>query len=272
MSRGTDGSDEGRFGVFAAMRLKIIACDVLMREVCYSAALSPHTIDLEFTEKGAHNESHFLRSLIQDRIDATEAGERSYDAILLVYGLCGNSTAGVTARKTPLVLPRAHDCCTLFLGSRKRFEEHFRDNPSLPFSSTGYVERDGEYLRESSVGASLGLHKSYQEYVELYGEENAAYIMETLTPAQEAHGDRVVFIDVPEFTHLGYAERCRFAAESDQKDFVLLRGDMRLIRELINGNWNTDEFLVVSPGQTVEPVYDWDRIVEARADGATGPG
>ncbi len=255
--------------MFTVMRLKIIACDVLMREVCYSTALSPHTIDLEFTDKGAHDQSDYLRSLIQDRIDETEAGERDYDAILLVYGLCGNSTAGVTARKTQLVIPRAHDCCTLFLGSRKRFEEHFRDNPSLPFSSTGYVERDGEYLRESSVGTSLGLNKTYEEYVELYGEENAAFIMETLTPAQEAHGDRVVFVDVPEFAHLGYAERCRLAAESESKEFVLLRGDMRLIRELVNGNWDSAEFLVVAPGETVAPAYDWDRIVEAKADGTT---
>jgi hypothetical protein len=266
---GTPGAKNGRSGKISIMRLKVISCDVLMREVCYSAALSPHTIDLEFTEKGAHNESDHLRSLIQDRIDATEAAERTYDAVLLAYGLCGNSTAGITARGTRLVLPRAHDCCTLFLGSRKRFEEHFRENPSLPFSATGYVERDGEYVRESSVSASLGLKNTYEEYVALYGEENAKYIMETLTPAESVHGDRVVFIDVPEFSHLGYAERCRLAAESEDKDFVLLRGDMRLIRELVYGNWDSSEFLIVEPGETVQPAYDWDRIVEAKADGTS---
>ncbi|MFI5369626.1 MAG: DUF1638 domain-containing protein, partial [Spirochaetia bacterium] len=120
------------------MVLKLIACEVFYREVCLCVATSPHRVDLEFTEKNAHERSDFLRSLVQSKIDTAESGSVAYDAILLGFGLCGNGVLGAAAKKTPLVLPRAHDCCTLFLGSRRAFKEHFSDNPSLPFSSVGY--------------------------------------------------------------------------------------------------------------------------------------
>ena len=248
------------------LRLKVIACEVFARELSYSAALSPHVVDIEYTPKAAHDRSDNLRAMIQSRIDATEQGDVSYDAIVLGFGLCGNSTMGVRSGRVPLVVPRAHDCCTLFLGSKELFKEHFSENPSMPFSSAGYLERgDGDdYLRESTMSETLGLSKTYEEYVEMYGEENAKYIMETLHPSGgEANHNRVVFIDVPEFSHLGYADACRRIAEQEGKEFVLIRGDIRLFLKLTAGEWDDEEFLVLDPGVPVEPCYDWDRIIRA---------
>ena len=254
--------------------LKLIACEVFARELCHCAALSPHTIDFAFTEKAAHDRSPVLRQTIQQMIDETDRAARPYDAILLGFGLCGNSVSGIRAGRLSLVVPRAHDCCTLFLGSRKRFEENFADNPSRPFSSAGYLERgagDG-YLRESTLAQTLGTDKTYEQYVELYGEENAAYIMETIGAASGAdHSDTVVFIDVPETSHLGFAEKCRLQAEADGKTFTCLAGDIRLFRKLTSGEWDEEEFLVVQPGQKIEPCYDWDRVIRAvPADDAAG--
>lgn len=254
------------------MRLKLIACEVFARELSYSAALSPHIVDIEFTEKAAHDRSAYLRELIRSKIDETEKDEVGYDAILLGFGLCGTAVAGVSSKRLPLVMPRAHDCCTLFLGSRKAFKKHFSENPSTPFSSAGYLERGSgdDYLRESTLSETLGINKTYEQYVELYGEENAQYIIDTLNPAGAEQADnRVVFIDVPEFSHLGYAGKCREIAEAEGKEFVLLRGDIRLFLKLTRGEWDDDEFLVLEPGQQVTPCYDWDRIVSAGADDAT---
>ncbi len=246
------------------MRLKLIACEVFARELQYGAAVSPHVVDIEFTEKAAHDRSDNLRALIQRTIDATEASEVKYDVIVLGFGLCGNSTVGLKTQRLPLVVPRAHDCCTLFLGSKERFKEHFSDNPSTPFSSAGYIERgdSDDYIRESTLGETLGTNKTYEQYVEMYGEENAKYIMETLNPAGlEANNNRIVFIDVPELSHLGYAEACRKKAEEEGKEFVLLRGDIRLFIKLTAAKWDDEEFLVLDPGVPVAPAYDWDRIV-----------
>jgi len=261
------------------MVLKLIACEVFYREVCLCVATSPHRVDLEFTEKNAHERSDFLRSLVQSKIDAAESGSVAYDAILLGFGLCGNGVLGAAATKTPIVLPRAHDCCTIFLGSRQAFKEHFSDNPSLPFSSVGYMERGGTWIHDASAIQAPGLDNNprstayppngysrtaaqkYDEYAALYGAENAKYIMETLTASRQ--NNQIVFIDVPELSHLGFAEKAKAEAEASGREFVQLPGDMRLIRNLVHGNWDAEEFLVLKPGQKVAGVYDWDEIVRA---------
>jgi hypothetical protein len=243
------------------MRLKLIACEVFYREVCHCVATSPHRVDIEFTEKNAHERSDFLRSLVQSKIDAAESDGAAYDAILLGFGLCGNGVLGAAAQRTPIVLPRAHDCCTIFLGSRRAFKEHFADNPSLPFSSVGYMERGGTWIHDASAILAPGLDMKYDEYAALYGAENAAYIMETLTSSRQ--NNRIVFIDVPELSHLGFAEKAEAEAKASGREFVLLPGDMRLIRKLVHGEWDAEEFLVLKPGQKIGGVYDWDEIVRA---------
>jgi hypothetical protein len=247
------------------MYLKLIACNVFLREFCTVVATSPHTFDIEFTEKGDHEKSDVLRKIIQEKIDAAENSGKAYDAILLGYGLCGNALAGVSGHRIPLVIPRAHDCCTIFLGSKKKFFEYFKDNPSRPFSSTGYMERGDSSINSSESRGALGLNQSFEEYVALYGEENARYIMETLAPASDIGKEKeVVFIDIPETSFLGYAEKCRGEAEEKKKEFILLPGDLGIIRRLVNGEWDDDEFLRLPPGQKITPLYDWVEIIRAR--------
>jgi hypothetical protein len=255
--------------------LKLISCEVFYREACRCIADSPHRVDVEFTDKGAHNDSAKLRDLLQSRIDAAEAAPRPWDAILLGFGLCGNSTVGLSARKTRLVIPRAHDCCTLFLGSRLAFQEHFKDNPSLPFSSVGYAERgwtagtsaERGFFHEPGTTTSYLLgDKTWEQYVAEYGEENARYIVETLGASvdhslADREDNRVVFIQTPEFAHLGFGEKARAEAEASGRKYTELPGDLRLVRKLVHGEWDPEEFLVVAPGRKISGVYDWDNIV-----------
>ncbi|TFG60122.1 MAG: DUF1638 domain-containing protein, partial [Spirochaetales bacterium] len=233
------------------MYLKLIACNVLLREVCLCAADSPHTLDIEFTEKGSHDDSENLRRILQEKIRQSEDSGKKYDAILLAFGLCGNSTAGLTSALFPLVIPRAHDCCTLFLGSKTRFHELFGENPSLPFSSPGYMERGDSYLQESEFGAKLGIDKTYDEYVALYGEENARYIMETLEPATKYDGNKLVFIEIPQTAQPLLKAKAGEQAEKDGKVFDFVPGDIRLVRNLLHGDWNEEDFCIIGPGQIV---------------------
>lgn len=245
------------------MFFKLIACNVFFREICAEAAQSPHVYDLEFTEKGEHDRPEALRALIQEKIDKA-SDDKKYDAVLLAFGLCGNALAGVTGGNLRLVIPRAHDCCTVFLGSKNRFAQYFGDNPSRPFSASGYMERGDSFIRTSDVQNTIGLNKTYEEYARLYGEENAQYLMETLAPAANTGKEsEIFFINMPDTEFLGYAEKCRKTAESEGKTFTCVDGDRRLIRGLLRPDWDADDFLVLEPGEKIVPVYDWDEIIRA---------
>ncbi len=245
------------------MHLKLISCNVFQRESSWCIARSPHIIDAEYTELGEHARSNGLRHLIQSKIDATETSGKNYDAILVLFGLCGNATVGLQARKTQLVMPRAHDCCTILLGSRAKFTEHFGDAPSTPFSSAGYLERGEYFLRTNDDGAAMvTTGDAFKALVAKYGEEDAKYIWAEMHP--NLGNDKAVFIDLPQTSHLGYAEQFQAKAEAAGKRAVKLPGDIRLIESLIAGNWDPKEYLVVPPASAVEGVYDWDEVIRAK--------
>ncbi|MDI1320484.1 MAG: DUF1638 domain-containing protein [bacterium] len=245
------------------MHLKLISCNVFQREASWCIARSPHLIDPEYTELGEHARSAGLRALIQGKIDAVEASGKTYDAILLLFGLCGNATVGLQARRTRLVMPRAHDCCTILLGSRAKYAEHFSQAPSTPFSSAGYLERGSYFLRTSDDGQTgVQSGDAYRALVAKFGEEDAKFIWAEMNPA---HGDnRAVFIDLPQTSHLGYAEQFAAKAQAAGKESIRLEGNIRLIENLLQGDWNEKEYLIVPPASTIEGVYDWDQIVRAK--------
>jgi len=247
-------------------RFKLIACEVLTREVFWCAARSPHTIDVEFTPKGAHESGDLLRDTIREILRKTEESDTAYDAVLLGYGLCGNGTSGLSSSRFPLVIPRAHDCCTLFLGSRLRFRELFEDNPSRPFSSTGYTERGDTYLHASTTGTALGLDKTFEEYAAEYGEENARYIMESIQGGEKSASEELYYIDIPETSLPEMRELCLKQAGEEGYRVTEWTGNIRLIRSLLFGEWKEDEFLIVPPGEQIRPLYDWDLIIESAGE------
>ncbi len=120
------------------MLLKIIACEISFREICMAAARSTNLVDFEFLTQGYHDNPDIGRALIQEKIDAVEDGK--FDAILLGYALCNNMLVGLTARHIPLVIPRAHDCITFFLGSKERYSEYHAARPGTYYYTSGWLE------------------------------------------------------------------------------------------------------------------------------------
>ena len=239
------------------LRLRFIGCEVLLRAVCRSIALSRHIIDPVFTEKSAHNDSGKMAERIQGLIDEAEEDGR-YDGILLGYGLCGNGVLGLRSKTLPLIIPRCHDCCTLFLGSRERFLEHFGERLSAEWSSPGYIERGSDGFHDAHSMGVLGGNQEYQDLVDQYGEENAAYVWETLHPPKKQ--DAAFFISDPDMDSSPYLEQARAEAEEDGLSLVVIEGDNRLIHHLISGGWN-DEYLILRPGERIQGVYDQEEII-----------
>ena len=255
---GLKKSNFGHFQQPVRKRLKLIACEIFARELSFAVSSSGNIVDVEFLEKGLHDKSEVLKDALQKKINVTG---KPYDALIFGYGLCGNSANGLVAGEIPLILPRAHDCSAILLGSHTRFTELFGDNPSQPWTSAGYMERGDSMLREGgSTGEQQG-GKSYEDYIKEYGEENAKFIMETLSPKQ--HSDKMVFIDMEPTTHLGYKEAAKEYAKENNLKYVEYKGDMSMLKDLVDGNWDEKRFLVVTPGKKIHAVYGDEVFKEA---------
>jgi hypothetical protein len=228
------------------VRLRIVACEIFFREVCHLAAASPHKVDVEFLPKGLHDKGGGpMRERLQAAVDATDP-ER-HDAVALAYGLCNNGLAGLVARRVPLVLLRAHDCITAFLGSRERYARTFEDRPGTYFETTGWLERGvdgGPYGLPSQTGA-LGFDLA--TLAAKYGEDNARYILDTMT----RHYRRVAFIRMGVEPDQSFEGRARELAEERGWEFEALDGDLGLLRRLVNADWDGEDFLVLQTGERV---------------------
>jgi hypothetical protein len=252
-------------------RILSITCEVLARSVYLCAARSPHIVDVHLNRRGLHDDPPDLRSILQGQIDAAGA---PYDAVVLAYGLCGGATAGLRAGAIPLVVPRAHDCITLFLGSRDRYTAEFTGRPGTYWYVQDYVERSEDGSAFGGVGAlsDAAARSTYEEYVERYGEDNAAYLMEAMG-AWRSHYDRAAFIDmgVADRTAVqATEERARSDAERRGWAFERLAGELLLVRRLIDGDWDEADMLVVQPGERLAMSYD-ERVIRAERVPPEGP-
>ncbi len=240
------------------MKLKCLACDALARIVYYCAAQSPHIVDVELVQLGLHVKPEELRNCLQERIDATSSTE--YDAIVMAYGLCGKATAGLTARTLPVVIPRAHDCITMFLGSRERYQEQFEQHSGTYWYTKDYIERGAASGTALSLGSDIGIniHEVYDEYVEKYGKDNADYLMEVMG-AWQSHYQRAAFIDMGIGDSSNVERQAKEEANRRGWTFEKITGDLILIRRLLAGDWEND-FLRLDPGQQLTMSYDEDII------------
>ncbi len=237
------------------MKIRCLSCEALARMVYINSAFSPHIVDVEIIRLGLHNTPDILRTTLQARIDAL-AGQ-GYDAVVLAYGLCGKSTNGLAARDVPVVIPRAHDCITLFLGSRQRYQEQFENRPGTYWYALDYLQRREDTATTLSLGASdfaVDMQKTYQEYVDKYGADNADYLMGIMGAWQE-HYQRAVYVDMGVGDGSQVEELAKKDASTRGWTFERLQGDVILIKKLLFADWD-DDFQVLKPGQRLEMTYD----------------
>ena len=235
-------------------RYKLITCEILFREVCFCASKCNNIIDIIFMPKGLHDIGKCKMSeKLQAEIDKVD--DKKYDAILLCYGLCNNGTQGLHS-KLPLIIPKAHDCITLLLGSKNRYDKYFNENPGTFYKSSGWIERDcNPNENEQSVTSQLGMNNTYEEYVEKYGEENAKFLMEMLGDWYKNYS-KVTYINTKTGNSHDYRELVKLQAIENQWEYEEIDGDTDLIFRLLDGEWDEQDFLIVPPNNFIEPTND----------------
>ena len=66
------------------MRLKLIACKVLTREISALSAVCPHYIDVTFLRQGFHNDPALLQKTLQAKIDRIDRGEEVLEQVAAI--------------------------------------------------------------------------------------------------------------------------------------------------------------------------------------------
>jgi hypothetical protein len=244
------------------LNLKLVACEILYREFCAAIARSVNRIDVEFLPKGLHDIGQAgMFARLQEGL--AQIDETGYEAILFGYGLCSNGLVGLAAGRVPLVIPRAHDCITLFLGDKDRYLSYFRSHPGVYFKTAGWIER-GNSLQQfdpAAIQNRSGMMQSYDDLVAKYGEDNAQFLYEELCNMTRNYC-QYTFIAMGIEPDDRFERQARAEAAQRGWKFERLQGSMRLVQQLLDGPWDEEHFLVVPPGQRVAPSYD-ERVIKA---------
>lgn len=243
------------------MKFNLVSCEIFFREMRAAAAASPHRIEIHFLPKGLHDiPSRDMLSRVQEAVD--RAG-RDGDAVLLGYGLCNNGIDGLVARDVRLVVPRAHDCITLFFGSKERYADYFFKHPGAYFKTTGWMERSepGPELKQLTIPHQLGMDRTLEQFIAEYGEDNGRYLHEQLAHTSRNYG-QFTFIEMGVEPDGSFEQGTRDEAAKRGWKFEKVSGSMALIRDLLNGHWREEAFLVVPPGHRIRATHD-ERIIRA---------
>jgi len=225
---------------------KLIACNVMWRELCHFAAAAKNRFDFQFLPWGLHGEPDKLRIEVQRMIDAVP--EKTYDAVLLGYGLCSNGLIGITARHTRLVIFRGHDCITCFLGSKERYRDYFDRHPGTYWYTPGWIENHPAPGKDR-------YEQTYRQYLEKYGQDNAQYLMEMEQDWFNKY-TTAAYVDLGVGDSADYETYTRECAAWLKWKCERLSGDPSLIRRFVAGDWDAEDFLVVEPGQCIAASND----------------
>lgn len=245
------------------MRFKLLACKVLYREISAISADCGNFIDVTYIRQGYHNEPQKLNGILQREINRIDSGEDThtsdtdsfdFDAILIGYGLCSNGTAGIYSQKYPVVIPRAHDCITLMLGSANRYRQIFDEcSGGVYWYSSGWIENCPMPCAETEK-----LKK--QQYVKKYGLDNGTYLA-NLEREKLRQYNRAAFIDNG-FKTQENSNFVKSSAEYYGWEYKEYAGDNSLLCDFLNGNWDNEKFLVLPPRSSAVPSYD-EKIIRA---------
>jgi len=211
-------------------RLLVLACAVLEREI---RQFGNGRIEFKFFDYGLHRTPENMAKALQVEID--QSFEMDYDGIILGYGLCSNGIVGIHCKKQPLIIPRIHDCITLFLGSSESYRDQSTEHPGTYYLTPGWIEKGQTPISK------------FESYAQSYDEVTARWVLQE----EMKHYTRIALIDTGVYPVEPYRKVARQNAEFLGISYQELQGSPILFKALVNGPWEKD-FLIVERGHSIQ--------------------
>jgi len=213
-------------------RLLILGCAVMEQEL---RQFQNGQTEFKFFDYGLHRTPENMAKSLQTEID--RASEGDYDGVVLGYGLCSNGIVGVQSQNKPLIIPRIHDCITLFLGSPESYREQSAKHPGTYYLTPGWIEKGQTPISK------------YESYAQSYDEETARWVLHE----EMKNYTRIAFIDTGVYPL--ELEPYRKVAEENAKFLAIsyeeVQGSPQLFKELVCGPWEKN-FLIVEKGHSIQ--------------------
>jgi len=205
----------------------VIACNIAKEELIHVQSNGASCV---FLEQSLHRTPQKMKGAIQEEIEKAENWDG--DQIVLAYGLCSNGILGVRANRHPILIPKVHDCITLFLGSNDRYMEEHHKEPGTYYLTKGWIEE-----KKSPLGI-------FEEYCQRYGKETAEWVIRE----ELKNYTRIALVE----SELGMGENHRRHAQENARFLNLkyeeIKGSLELFRKIIRGPWDKD-FVALKPGE-----------------------
>lgn len=225
----------------------VLACGGLRRAM--EALEVPVGVEVEFLDPELHRSPRRSREAIQRRLDALDAATRQ---VALAWGLCGGAVVGLTCPSAWLVLPRVHDCIALHLprpsgdSCSPEVQNRPLETPGTGFCTPGVQNGRMAWLTPGWLATRrdpLGIFED--DWLPRVGRDEA----ERTLRRQFAGYERLVVVDAG----LDDALRARARRNADLLGLPLdeVPGSVDLLRRLVDGDWDADDFVLVPPGQPV---------------------
>ena len=239
----------------APPRIALLACKVFEDEIAVHGGNAPHITVTRLLEIGLHDRPDGLRAALQEEVAAMDA-RVDIDAIVLAYALCGRGTSGLRARRHRLVIPRGHDCITIFMGSKERFACQQAAHPDSYYYTPGW-------MRANRTPGPERLESLRAEFAEKFEPDDVEFLIESERSNWAQHG-RAVYLDLGTADAQEKAQAAASSAQGLSWAFDHIPGDPSLLRDLLNGNWDADRFQIIEPGNVLDHSPD-ENIFRSKA-------
>lgn len=255
------------------MKFKLIACKSMSRELSYLTSLSPNIFDITWIRQGFHDTPDVLRSTLQAEVDAVESGDdphtnallgtqlnprsgtmEAFDAILVGYCLCSNGIVGLHSKNHTLVIPRGHDCITMFLGSKERYADYFKNMPGCFWYTASWIENCTMPCEEANR-RELDIYREQG-----FDEDDIEYFKEMLQGWTKNY-HYAAYVQMPFYDSPDQRKFTKDAADYFGWQYTPIEGNMSLMEKFVSGTWDPEEFLIVPPGYRVYATND-ERIID----------